>query len=64
MSKPPTFTGSLAAPSAEDLAALKAMSAADRRKLIAAHIEQGLLDIKAGRFIELNSDEDIEAFLY
>lgn len=57
-----THITSLAAPSDEDLAALRAMSEDERNALIAAHIDEGTRDIAEGRYTTLASDEDIKDF--
>ncbi|MEM9374653.1 MAG: hypothetical protein AAGA72_00425 [Pseudomonadota bacterium] len=53
---------SLAAPTEADLAVLRALSPEERKAVIAAHIAQGSQDITEGRFVSLESDDDISAF--
>lgn len=53
---------SLAAPSAEDAAALRALNEVQMRKLVAEHIAAGSKDIAEGRSTTLKSDEDIHEF--
>lgn len=53
---------SLAAPTDEDIAAMRALSEEDRARVIADHIEDGTRDIAEGRYTTLESDEDIRKF--
>ncbi|MEM6537380.1 MAG: hypothetical protein AAF668_06580 [Pseudomonadota bacterium] len=53
---------SLAAPSAEDLERLRAMSAEERRAVLAQHLAEGRADLKDGRVTDLSSEEDVQAF--
>lgn len=53
---------SLAAPTEADMKALRAMTPEQRRALIAAEIEKGTRDIVEGRYVLLQSDEDITKF--
>ena len=62
MTKKTPQISSLAAPTPEDMKALEAMSRDERIALIRAEIEAGRADFKAGRYIELATDEDIHNF--
>jgi predicted transcriptional regulator len=53
---------SLAAPTPEDMAALRALTPEQRRELVAEHLEQGRADIEAGRFTELDDEAAIDRF--
>lgn len=53
---------SLAAPTEEDRAALRAMSTEERRALVAAHIEKGRQSIREGRYVEFEDEDDVRAY--
>ena len=53
---------SLAAPTEADRKKLRALSKEDRIALICSEIEAGRVDIEAGRYTELATDEDIHNF--
>ncbi len=54
---------SLATPSKDDLKVLRSLSREECRALVSRELEKGFNELEKGNFIELNSDEDIEAFL-
>lgn len=54
---------SLAAPTAEDKAVIAAMSREEYMALVREEIKAGRADIEAGRFTEVKTDEELEAFL-
>jgi len=53
---------SVAAPTPEDMAALRALTPEQRREIVAKHLEQGRADIEAGRFTELEDEAAIDRF--
>jgi len=53
---------SLAAPTLEDMAALRALTPEQRRALVAEHLEQGRADIESGRFTDLEDEAEIDRF--
>jgi len=50
---------SLAAPTEAEATALRALAPERRRELLAAELAKGERDIAAGRYTDLNTDEDI-----
>ncbi len=53
---------SLAAPTDDDLAAMRSLSEEDLAQIVGEHIEQGARDIAEGRSTTLSSEEDIRKF--
>lgn len=53
---------SLAAPTEAEAAALRALTPERRRELLAADLAKGERDIAAGRYTDLDTEEDIRKF--
>lgn len=53
---------SFAAPTSKDLAVLRSLTPEQRQELLAVELGKGRADLTAGRYTELNSDEDLNNF--